>query len=280
MIEKNYNDLTEKEESVILHKGTEAPFSGEYDDFFVEGFYYCRQCNTRLYSSKDKFNSGCGWPSFDDVLPGSIDKIVDKDGRRTEILCANCGGHLGHLFKGENLTKKNSRYCVNSLSIRFRELSFAYFAGGCFWGVEHLIQEQKGVYSVVSGYMGGELKNPTYEDVCSGGSGHLEIVKVSYDPLEITYEELTKFFFEIHDPTQSDGQGPDIGYQYRSGIFYSNVSEKDIVLKIIAILEKKGYEIVTSVEEVTTFWKAEDYHQDYYEKNKKEPYCHMHKKIF
>lgn len=280
MKDTKYNKLTEEEKRVIINKGTEAPFSGEYDDFFVQGFYHCRQCDSKLYSSDDKFNSGCGWPSFDDELPGSITQKMDADGRRTEILCANCGGHLGHLFKGENLTEKNSRYCVNSLSIRFRESSTAYYAGGCFWGVEHLLQKKEGVESVESGYMGGDVNNPTYEEVCTGNSGHLEVVKVIYNPSEITYEELTKFFFEIHDPTQENGQGPDIGNQYRSAIFYSNNKEKETIIKIIEILKEKGYNVVTSTLPVQKFWSAEEYHQDYYEKNHKEPYCHMYKRKF
>ncbi|QEN03845.1 bifunctional methionine sulfoxide reductase B/A protein [Thiospirochaeta perfilievii] len=274
------NKLTKEEENIIIYKGTEAPFSGEYDDFFIEGFYHCKQCDTRLYSSDDKFNAGCGWPSFDDELPGTIDKKIDADGRRTEILCSNCGGHLGHLFKGENLTEKNSRYCVNSLSIKFKPSSSAYFAGGCFWGVEHLFQKQDGVYLVTSGYMGGVTNNPSYQDVCTGKTGHLEVVKVSYDPKIISYRELVQFFFEIHDSTQKNGQGPDIGPQYLSAIFYSNKEEFETAVKVINLLKSKGYDVATELFEASKFWKAEEYHQDYYQKNNKEPYCHTYKKIF
>lgn len=115
----NYNQLTPEEEAVIVQKATEAPFKNEYDNFFGDGTFICRRCRAPLFDSNSKFHSGCGWPSFDEELPNSVRKVPDADGRRTEIVCANCGGHLGHVFRGEGLTPKDTRHCVNSLSIKF-----------------------------------------------------------------------------------------------------------------------------------------------------------------
>jgi len=286
MTEDNYNELTMAEQRVILHKGTEPPFSGAYNDFFEAGTYHCRRCNAPLYRSDDKFSSHCGWPSFDDEIEGAVRRETDADGRRTEILCANCGAHLGHIFEGERLTDKNVRHCVNSISMAFvpaedePQVAKAYFAGGCFWGVEHLFQGKEGVISAVSGYMGGTLDNPTYRDVTRGDTGHLEAVEISYDPAQVSYEELVKFHLEIHDPTQANGQGPDIGPQYLSAIFISDEDEERVAHDVISILKERGINVVTRVLPAATFWTAEEYHQDYYEKKGQRPYCHVHIKRF
>lgn len=284
--EMTYNKLSAEEERVIVHKGTEPPFSGKYNDFFKKGSYHCKRCNAPLYSSDDKFASSCGWPSFHDEIKGSIKRQMDVDGKRTEILCANCGAHLGHVFEGEGLTQKNIRYCVNSISLIFvpdkeaTHTAKAYFAGGCFWGVEYLFEHKEGVISAVSGYMGGSMENPSYQEVSYGNTGHLEVVEVTYGPTKVSYENLAKFFFEIHDPTQVNGQGPDIGGQYLSAIFYNNDDEKKTAHKLIDILKTKGYKVVTKVLPTSTFWKAEEYHQNYYDKKKQQPYCHVYEKKF
>lgn len=283
-----FNPLTVEETNVIIHKGTERPFTGEYVNYKEDGTYTCKQCDAPLYKSFDKFDSHCGWPSFDDEIEGAVKHLPDADGRRTEIVCANCGGHLGHVFEGEGFTDKNIRHCVNSISLNFvpddkkavASTETAIFAGGCFWGVEYFMQKQPGVISTTVGYTGGKTKNPTYEEVCSHNSGHIEAIEVVYNPSETTYETLAKLFFEIHDPTQVNRQGPDVGEQYRSEIFYLNEDQKETAEKLIKILEDKGYRVATKVTKASTFWNAENYHQDYYINKGSLPYCHGYTKRF
>lgn len=276
------NKLTPEEQRVILKKGTEQPFTGKYNKHNQKGTYVCRQCGAALYSSGDKFDSGCGWPSFDDEIKGAVKRLPDADGRRTEILCAACGGHLGHVFNGEGFTPKDTRHCVNSVSLDFvsGEPAEAIFAGGCFWGVEHLMQKVKGVKSVESGYIGGTVENPTYEQVCGHKTGHAEAVRVEYDPVVCSYETLAKLFFEIHDPTQTNGQGPDIGPQYRSEIFYTTDEQRQVAQRLIDELKARGYDVSTRVTKATKFYPAEAYHQDYYQRKGSEPYCHKYTKRF
>lgn len=275
--------LTPQEVRVILQKGTEAPFSGKYDKFFENGVYLCRQCGAPLFSSKDKFDSGCGWPAFDDALPGAVLQKPDADGHRTEILCAHCGAHLGHVFKGEQLTPRDTRHCVNSLSLVFvpaDQIGTAVVAGGCFWGVEALMRAQKGVFDVQSGYTGGTLAYPTYRQVCAGDTGHYEAVKITFDRRRVSYEDVLKRFFGVHDFSQADGQGPDLGPQYRSAIFYADAAQQKTALALIEQLQKRGLRVATQVLPLGPFYPAEDYHQRYYERTGKQPYCHRYRPVF
>ena len=289
-----YNQLSPEEERVILYKGTERPGTGKYLNHKADGTFTCKRCDAPLYRSADKFDSHCGWPSFDDEIEGAIKRVPDADGIRTEIQCATCGAHLGHIFEGEGFTEKNIRHCVNSISLNFvsdhanttndtaagESTETAYFAGGCFWGTEHFFEKANGVQSAVVGYMGGRTENPSYQDVSYKDTGHAETVKVVFDPKEISFEELARLFFEIHDPTQVNRQGPDVGEQYRSAVFYTSKEQKQITRNLIEKLEKKGYKVATQVEPADKFWKAEEYHQDYYEKTGKQPYCHFYTERF
>jgi peptide methionine sulfoxide reductase msrA/msrB len=279
-----YNKLNAEEARVILRKGTERPGSGVYNDHFEKGVYTCKQCDAPLYRSDSKFESGCGWPAFDDEIPDAIQRKTDADGRRTEILCANCGGHLGHVFTGENLTAKNVRHCVNSLSMKFiptdkTRMGRAVFAGGCFWGVEFYLQRAPGVLSTTVGYTGGEKENPTYREVCDKTTGHAEAVEVYFDPAVTSFEKLAKLFFETHNPAQLNRQGPDIGEQYRTEIFYVDEAQKAVAEKLIARLKKKGIEVATRLTPAGTFWSGEEYHQDYYNKKGGNPYCHFPRNV-
>ena len=280
------NSLPLDVSKIVCQKSTERPFSGQYNDFALAGTYLCRQCGLALFRSKTKFHSGCGWPSFDQEIQDAVKKITDSDGVRTEIDCARCDAHLGHVFQGEWLTILNTRYCVNSLSLDFvndrqiKDSEEAILAGGCFWGVEYYLKLLSGVLKIESGYTGGQKNIPVYEDVCRGNSGHFEAVRVLYDPLKLNYETLIKYFFEIHDPTQENRQGPDIGQQYQSAIFYYNDPQKETVVRLSDQLKALDYNVKTKILPVSIFWRAEDSHQDYYQKSGKEPYCHHYIKRF
>ena len=318
-----YKKLTAEEEQVIVHKGTERPFSGEYYDHFENGIYTCKRCGAALFESTSKFKSECGWPSFDEQIKGAVKWQKDADGARTEISCAKCGAHLGHVFLGEEFTPKNTRYCVNSISMdsipaekrvqkaegavgagpRARpdeagqpqgvaptnpqsaipnpqSQERAIFASGCFWGTEYYMQRAPGVISTTVGFTGGHVDHPTYKQVCTGRTGHAESVEVVYDPSKTNYEKLAKLFFETHDFTQLNRQGPDIGPQYRFAIFYLNDEQKQIAEQLVQQLRQMRYPVKTQVVPAGKFWPAEDYHQDYYNKTGKTPYCHIYRPIF
>lgn len=276
--------LTNYEKSVIEDKGTERPFSGLYVNTAADGTYSCKKCGCDLYSSESKFNSNCGWPSFDNQIANSVTRVPDADGRRVEIVCSKCRAHLGHVFEGEGYTNTNTRHCVNSISLDFKakeisKESSAIFASGCFWGTEFYMARMPGVIKTEVGYIGGHVENPTYEDVCTKKSGHIEAVKVWYDNTKISYKDLAMIFFETHNYSQEDGQGPDIGPQYVSRIFTENKDEIKIIDELSEYLEQKDH-VATKILKDSKFWKAEEYHQNYYEKQGSNPYCHIYREIF
>ncbi|MCX5691071.1 MAG: bifunctional methionine sulfoxide reductase B/A protein [Planctomycetota bacterium] len=281
--------LTPADAEVILAKGTERAFCGNLLDNKKEGVYLCKLCGLPLFSSKAKFNSGTGWPSF--FQPFDKDHVaVHSDTShgmvRDEILCARCGGHLGHVFN-DGPEPTGLRFCLNSASLNFHEdgtplpaesqpiaTQTAYFAGGCFWGVEDRFAQLTGVIDAASGYMGGKTENPTYKQVCYQNTGHAEVVRILFDPTKITYAQLLEKFFKFHDGTQLNRQGPDVGDQYRSAIFCTDEVQVAAAKEFIATLSKadkyKTRPIVTQVETVAKagkFYMAEEYHQDYHAKN-------------
>jgi peptide methionine sulfoxide reductase msrA/msrB len=277
---------------VTQSAGTERAFCGTLLDNKKEGVYACVVCGLPLFSSEHKFDSGTGWPSFwREFDPAHVARKQDvgQGMVRTEIDCARCGAHLGHVFE-DGPKPTGERHCLNSASLVFHEKGTefppesrpvetrtAYFAGGCFWGMEHYFEAGPGVIDAVSGYMQGSKDKPTYKEVCNGDTGHAETVKVVYDPKRITFRRLLQAFFDMHDPTELDRQGPDEGTQYRSGIWFVDEAEKReaeaIIKELVASGRYGGSPIVTQVEAAKTFWPAEDYHQDYIAKTGRT--CHV-----
>lgn len=271
--------LTPETKNIICESHTERPYTGRYNSVLSQGSYLCRRCGLALFRANSQFDSGCGWPSFDVEIANAVKHQPDPDGMRIEIVCSRCEGHLGHIFTGEYLTPQNRRYCVNALSLDYVENNDvidseeAILAGGCFWGIEYFLQKVFGVLKVESGYIGGSAY-PSYEQVCAGNTGHYEAVRVIYDNAKTNYFNIVKRFFEIHDPCQVMGQGPDLGFQYQSAIFYFNAAQQQTAQELVRRLKDKGYPVVTKLAAAQLFWAAEDYHQDYYTKHQKIPYCH------
>jgi peptide methionine sulfoxide reductase msrA/msrB len=274
--------------SVAREADTERAFTGTMWKSETKGTYYCATCGNKLFKSDQKFVSSCGWPSF--FEQNNKESITFKDDnsygmRRIEALCGRCDSHLGHLFDdGPEPTGK--RYCMNAISLDFvpdgvastsGDIETIVIGGGCFWCVEAVYENLDGVSKVVSGYAGGSVENPSYEEVCTGRTGAAEVVEITYDKTKTNLDEIFKVFFTVHDPTTLNRQGADVGTQYRSVIFYKNENEKKAAQDLIKDLNKEVFDnkIVTTLEPLKKFYKAEEYHQGYYENNKNKPYCQM-----
>ncbi len=298
--------LSSEQFAVTQQCGTEPPFHNAYWDNHKPGIYVDVVSGEPLFSSLDKFDSGTGWPSFTQPVKGT-DIVEKKDTAygmtRTEVRSKIADSHLGHVFE-DGPGKNGLRYCINSASLKFIPVEqmdqagygdylppfvaagvvkpvtheTAILAGGCFWGMEEIIRQIPGVIKTTVGYSGGKTANPTYEEVCTGGTGHAESIEVVFDPAKLSYEELLRYFFRMHDPTTLNRQHNDVGTQYRSAIFYTSPQQKQTAEKVKAEYDKSGKfnrPITTEITQAGKFYSAEDYHQKYLVKHPGGYTCHV-----
>lgn len=280
--------LTSEQYRVTRQHGTERPFSGAYCESHTAGLYSCICCGTELFDSGLKFNSGTGWPSFTEPVQEDVIKYVLDNSygmQRVEVLCNVCDAHLGHVFP-DGPRPSGLRFCINSASLQKVEeskntvdenassLEQATMGGGCFWCIEAIMDQLRGVEKVVSGYAGGEKENPTYREVCNGNTGHAEVVQVTFDPAVVSYADLLRTFISMHNPTTKNRQGADIGSQYRSVILFHNAAQEQTAHEVLAELQPYfDKPIVTEVAPLTKFYKAEESHQEYYKRDPSRGYC-------
>ncbi len=263
MKKKYYQKLSFQEKKILKEKGTEPPFSGKYNDFFSGGLFLCRACQSPLYESSSKFDSGCGWPSFDDEIDGAIVRYNDFSAGRTrvEICCANCDGHLGHVFHGEKFTLKDTRHCVNSLSIQFKSyknLQKAFFGSTCFWNLQKIFNAVEGIYMSTAGYMDRDKIVYNYKEESEINNRRKKVVEIFFDPKIVSYNKLVNTFLENHD---FDNFNKNLD---KLIIFYFSEEQKKIAKKVL--LKKFNDNIVVDLIVASNFFRAEEKHQNYLKK--------------